>query len=59
VQVQVLAAENHVALANPIGAADSTMSTGNDAVVLDRDLRQVHGDLVCRALVRDGSPSAS
>jgi CheY-like chemotaxis protein len=38
-------------------APDSTTSTGYDAVLLDRDLRQVHGDLVCRALVRDGSPS--
>ena len=26
-------------------------------VVLDRDLPAVHGDQVCRALVRDGSPS--
>ena len=28
-----------------------------DVVVLDRDLPAVHGDGVCRRLVRDGSPS--
>jgi DNA-binding response OmpR family regulator len=28
-----------------------------DVVVLDRDLPAVHGDRVCRRLVRDGSPS--
>jgi DNA-binding response OmpR family regulator len=28
---------------------------GYDVVVLDRDLPQVHGDAVCRALVRDGA----
>jgi DNA-binding response OmpR family regulator len=36
-------------------ALDSTMSTEYDVVVLDRDLPAVHGDRVCRQLVRDGS----
>src|SRR4029077_18970364 len=35
----------------------STTSTDYDVVVLDRDLPAVHGDRVCRRLVRDGSPS--
>ena len=38
-------------------ALESTASTGYDVVVLDRDLPAVHGDRVCRQLVRDGSPS--
>jgi DNA-binding response OmpR family regulator len=38
-------------------AMDSTTSTDYDVIVLDRDLPAVHGDRVCRALVRAGSPS--
>jgi DNA-binding response OmpR family regulator len=38
-------------------ALDSTTSTDYDVVVLDRDLPTVHGDAVCRRLVRDGSSS--
>ena len=38
-------------------ALDSTAGTEYDVVVLDRDLPAVHGDRVCRRLVRDGSPS--
>jgi len=38
-------------------ALESTTSTDYDVVVLDRDLPAVHGDRVCRRLVRDGSPS--
>jgi DNA-binding response OmpR family regulator len=38
-------------------ALESTMSTDYDVVVLDRDLPAVHGDRVCRRLVRDGSLS--
>jgi DNA-binding response OmpR family regulator len=38
-------------------ALESTTSTGYDVVVLDRDLPAVHGDRVCRELVRGGSPS--
>jgi DNA-binding response OmpR family regulator len=38
-------------------ALEATASTGYDVVVLDRDLPAVHGDRVCRQLVRDGSPS--
>ncbi len=38
-------------------ALQSTTSTDYDVVVLDRDLPSVHGDRVCRRLVRDGSPS--
>ena len=38
-------------------ALQSTTSTEYDVVVLDRDLPRVHGDRVCRQLVRDGSPS--
>ena len=38
-------------------ALDSATTTGYDVVVLDRDLPNVHGDRVCRRLVRDGSPS--
>jgi DNA-binding response OmpR family regulator len=38
-------------------ALQSTTSTDYDVVVLDRDLPSVHGDQVCRRLVRDGSPS--
>ena len=34
-------------------ALESTISTDYDVVVLDRDLPAVHGDRVCRALVRD------
>jgi len=37
-------------------ALECTMSTDYDVVVLDRDLPAVHGDRVCRRLVRDGSP---
>ena len=38
-------------------ALESTASTDYDVVVLDRDLPTVHGDRVCRLLVRNGSPS--
>jgi DNA-binding response OmpR family regulator len=38
-------------------AVQSTMCTEYDVVVLDRDLPLVHGDRVCRRLVRDGSSS--
>ncbi len=38
-------------------ALQSTISTDYDVVVLDRDLPAVHGDRVCRQLVRAGSPS--
>jgi DNA-binding response OmpR family regulator len=38
-------------------ALQSTTSTGCDVVILDRDLPAVHGDRVCRRLVRDGPPS--
>jgi DNA-binding response OmpR family regulator len=38
-------------------ALQRTTSTDYDVVVLDRDLPAVHGDRVCRRLVRDGSPS--
>ena len=38
-------------------ALESTSSADYDVVVLDRDLPSVHGDSVCRRLVRDGSPS--
>jgi DNA-binding response OmpR family regulator len=37
-------------------ALQSTTSTDYDVVVLDRDLPTVHGDQVCRRLVRDLSP---
>src|ERR1700690_4007038 len=37
-------------------ALESTTSTDYDVIVLDRDLPAVHGDRVCRWLVRDGSP---
>ena len=38
-------------------ALENTAGTDYDVVVLDRDLPLVHGDKVCRQLVRDGSPS--
>ena len=38
-------------------ALQSTTRTDYDVVVLDRDLPAVHGDGVCRRMVRDGSPS--
>jgi DNA-binding response OmpR family regulator len=38
-------------------ALENTASTDYDVVVLDRDLPTVHGDRVCRQLVRDGSPA--
>jgi DNA-binding response OmpR family regulator len=38
-------------------ALHSTSSADYDVVVLDRDLPTVHGDRVCRSLVRDGSPA--
>src|SRR5215472_6196499 len=38
-------------------ALETTISTDYDVIVLDRDLPAVHGDRVCRRLVRDGSPS--
>ncbi len=38
-------------------ALQGMAGTGYDVVVLDRDLPAVHGDRVCRALVRGGSPS--
>jgi DNA-binding response OmpR family regulator len=37
-------------------ALGSAAGAGYDVVVLDRDLPAVHGDRVCRALVRGGSP---
>jgi DNA-binding response OmpR family regulator len=42
---------------NGAAALDSVTGTDYDVVVLDRDLPTVHGDRVCRRLVRDGSPS--
>src|SRR2546421_5387431 len=38
-------------------ALRSTASIDYDVVVLDRDLPAVHGDQVCRRLVRDGAPA--
>jgi DNA-binding response OmpR family regulator len=38
-------------------ALECTTSTDYDVLVLDRDLPAVHGDRVCRELVRNGSPS--
>ncbi|HEU5265239.1 MAG TPA: response regulator transcription factor [Jatrophihabitans sp.] len=38
-------------------ALESACCTEYDVVVLDRDLPGVHGDRVCRTLVRDGSSS--
>jgi len=38
-------------------ALERTAITEYDVVVLDRDLPRVHGDRVCRELVRDGSSS--
>jgi DNA-binding response OmpR family regulator len=38
-------------------ALQSTTSAAYDVIVLDRDLPSVHGDQVCRRLVRDGSSS--
>jgi DNA-binding response OmpR family regulator len=38
-------------------ALQSTTRTDYDVVVLDRDLPAVHGDGVCRRMVREGSPS--
>jgi DNA-binding response OmpR family regulator len=38
-------------------ALEATASTGYDVVVLDRDLPAVHGDRVCRQLVRGSSAS--
>src|SRR6476620_8689970 len=38
-------------------ALESTTGTDYDVVVLDRDLPRVHGDKVCRQLVRNGSPT--
>src|SRR5215510_9470163 len=38
-------------------ALERTAITEYDVVVLDRDLPRVHGDRVCRDLVRDGSSS--
>ena len=40
-----------------VAALENTTSTDYDVVVLDRDLPTVHGDRVCRHLVRDGSPA--
>jgi DNA-binding response OmpR family regulator len=37
-------------------ALDAAASNDYDVVVLDRDLPAVHGDRVCRKLVRDGAP---
>jgi len=42
---------------NGAAALETTASTDYDVVVLDRDLPSVHGDRVCRELVRDGSSS--
>src|SRR6185437_12380310 len=36
-------------------ALESTAMVDYDVVVLDRDLPRVHGDRVCRALVREGT----
>jgi DNA-binding response OmpR family regulator len=38
-------------------ALESASATEYDVIVLDRDLPVMHGDRVCRALVRDGSTS--
>jgi DNA-binding response OmpR family regulator len=38
-------------------ALDVATSTEYDVIVLDRDLPSVHGDRVCRRLVREGSAS--
>ena len=38
-------------------ALESTTTIEYDVVVLDRDLPRVHGDRVCRRLVREGSPN--
>jgi DNA-binding response OmpR family regulator len=38
-------------------ALEAMTCTNYDVVVLDRDLPAVHGDRICRQLVRDGSPS--
>jgi DNA-binding response OmpR family regulator len=38
-------------------ALETTATTEYDVVVLDRDLPTVHGDKVCRELVRNGSSS--
>ncbi len=38
-------------------ALQSATAADYDVIVLDRDLPRVHGDRVCRQLVRDGSPS--
>jgi DNA-binding response OmpR family regulator len=38
-------------------ALECTTSTDYDVLVLDRDLPAVHGDRVCRELVRNGAPS--
>jgi DNA-binding response OmpR family regulator len=38
-------------------ALQSTTGTDYDVIVLDRDLPRVHGDQVCRRLVREGSPT--
>jgi DNA-binding response OmpR family regulator len=38
-------------------ALEGAGSNGYDVIVLDRDLPGMHGDRVCRRLVRDGSPS--
>src|SRR5215472_980811 len=40
-----------------LAALECTTITDYDVVVLDRDLPAVHGDRVCRRLVRDGSTS--
>ena len=37
-------------------ALESATGTDYDVIVLDRDLPAVHGDRVCRQLVRDGAP---
>ena len=37
-------------------ALESVSGTDYDVIVLDRDLPAVHGDRVCRQLVRDGAP---
>ena len=38
-------------------ALESTAMVDYDVVVLDRDLPRVHGDRVCRALIREGTRS--
>jgi DNA-binding response OmpR family regulator len=45
------------AASDGLEAAAKLDASAYDVVVLDRDLPAIHGDRVCRRLVRDGSPS--